>query len=245
MFSEPTACRPLDDVATVVELWFKDGKDDDNAPRGRFLMRGGVCWPIPSPDPKAPHVGYVMALGVNLTTERAYVFDETPFVTVEHVVDPRTGRIIYPGLAPWFSRVWTKLLCDTFYCNQDEATCLRFERSVRHAVQIQPVPRFVPVEPWDGIHSAEGLLWEWIERRSISWFADGKLCEDITRYPKATAAALPASMHALTSALSGIATMLASAKAVAAEPQAAMRPFLGNLLMRDNSRDWHSEERQA
>lgn len=238
-FSCPTRSRPVDDLLSCIELWFDDKyqADDENWPQGKFLVRGGVCWPEHYDQATDRVQGVALMLGYNLQTDRAYVFEEQPFTCIDHMIDPVTRAIDAPGLAPWFNSMFAKYLGDTFYVSQHEDCRDRWEREVRHSPSIQTPPRFVPCPEWGDVSRGESLIWEWLTRKRVHRFAQEGLDRQIMNYRKGEEKFLPAYMHALACALSGMSTQIEQAREVARSPQSLIGK-VKNKMMLDNPRDW-------
>ena len=244
MFTNPIKAAAYDDLLTVVELWFGDGPrhtEDANWPSGKFLMRGGICWPDKYDTETKTVQGFALVAGYNLGTDRLYLFHERAFCCIADIVDPPTRKILFEGLAPWFATVWGRYLCDSFYSNQPDNVCLRWEQEVHAMPAVQPPPRFIPCEPWRNVESAEALIWDWITRRRLEML-DDRLGQAVTGYNRREATELPAPLHALAAALTGILPNVTGAKEVASSPAARIRR-IGNVLMREHERDWHEEDR--
>jgi hypothetical protein len=239
-FSLPIRSRPVDDLLSCIELWFDDKyqADDENWPSARFLVRGGVCWPDRY-DPLTDSVrGVALMCGYNLSTDVAYVFEEQSFVCIDHVLNPATRAIEFQGLAPWFNAVYSRCLGDTFYVSQPDPVRDRWEREVGHtpAVQNNP-PRFVPCPEWRDVAAGENIIWEWITRKRIKFFAGDQVEVSIRAHRKGEEKVLPPAMHALACCLSGMSTQIEQAREVARSPQSLIGK-VKNKMMLDNPRDW-------
>lgn len=239
-FSIPIRSRPVDDLLSCIEYWFDDRyrDDDENWPSGRFLVRGGICWPDQYDERTDTIHGCALIAGYNLTTDRAYIFEEIPFTCIDHILDPVTRKLLFTGLAPWFSHVYARYLGDTFYVCQPDPVRDRWEREARNtpALQVSP-PRFVPCPPWGDVGNGESLIWEWMTRRRFVRFSDGPLEAEVNRYRKGEEKALPPAMHALACCLSGMEPQIEQAREVARSPQSLIGK-VKNQLMVSNPKDW-------
>ena len=238
-FSTPTRSQPLDDLLTAIELHFQDKyqADDENWPSGKFLVRGGVCWPERYDQATDSVRGCVVLVAYNLGTDVGYLFEEQGFSCVDHIVSPQNRAILFPGIAPWFNSTFARYMGDTFYVNQSDEVRDRWEMEVRRsAVLSERPPRFVPCPEWGDVSRGEGLLWDWITRRRIRWFAGGDLDEAIKSYRKGEGKWLPPVLHALACALSGMAGQIEGAREVARNPQSVIK--MQNRMMIDNPKDW-------
>ena len=238
-FSLPIRSLPVDEHLSAVELWFSDkGKDvDDNWPSGRFLVRGGICWPDRY-DQKTDSVrGCAIVAGYNLATDRAYVFDEQPFACIDHIVNPQTREVLHEGLAPWFAKVYSLMLADTFYVWQPDPERDRWERECRHSVTLQAnPPRFVAAPEWGDVGRGESLIWEWFTRRRLFYRPDRDIAAAVKSHRRGEDKFLPSALHALACCLSGTSTQIEGAREAARDPVNAVR--VSNALMTDHKRDW-------
>ena len=239
-FSSPIRSRPIDDLLTAIEYWFDDKyqADDDNWPSGRFLVRGGICWPDRYDERTDSIRGCAIIAGYNLNTDLAYIFDETTFTCIDHILDGRTRAILFQGLAPWFNQIYAKYLGDTFYVCQDDAVRDRWERETRTtpALQANP-PRFVPCPNWGDVSKGESLVWEWITRRRVLRYGGNPIDLEMGRYRKGEEKVLPPALHALACCLSGMTTQIEQARDVARSPQSLIGR-VSNKLMVDHPKDW-------
>ena len=238
-FSLPTRSRPIDELLSAIELWFDDRyqTDDENWPSGRFLVRGGVCWPEHYDQRSDSVRGCAILACYNLAHDVAYVFEEMPFVCIDHIVDPATRELTFTGLAPWFNTVWAKYHADTYYVWQPDPVRDRWEREVRHSPALsQMAPRFVACPEWGDVTRGENLIWEWLTRKKLRYFAGEPIDATIKAYRKDEEKRFPPAMHALACCLSGMSTMVEQAREVARSPQTKIK--LENRLMIDNPRDW-------
>lgn len=238
-FSLPIRSRPVDDLLTAIEFWFDDKyqADDENWPSGRFLVRGGICWPDRYDVATDSVQGCAVMAAYNLKTDVAYVWECQPFACIDHIVDPVTRNVTHAGLAPWFNSVFSRYMGDTFYVWQPDDTSERWESEVRHCPTIQVPPRFVPAPEWGDVHRGEALLWEWITRRRLAWFFDDGLDKAVKSYRKGEEKVLPAPLHAMACCLSGMSGQIEGAREVARSPENAVGKVL-NRMMLDHPRDW-------
>lgn len=178
-----------------------------------------------------------MLLGYNLKTDCAFIFEEQGFSCIDHILDPQTRAVLFPGLAPWFNVLWSKYSGDTFYVNQPDPVRDRWEMEARKSpVLSERPPRFVPCPEWRDIEAAESLIWEWLTRRRIQWFSSGEVEMGVKSYRKGDEKQLPASLHALACALSGLTGQIEGAREVARSPVSLMK--VQNRMMIDNPKDW-------
>ena len=137
----------------VSRLWWEDGAEGD------FVVKGGICWPI------AVGVGFnrtmkgaVVLIGLDISTNVVYVFDERWFVCIDHVLSA-DGGIKHEGLAPWFNICWSKYFAKMFYYNHNRDTHRTYMLQVLRSKMIDPKPQFVEVD-WDDEAQAERVYLE-------------------------------------------------------------------------------------
>jgi len=111
---------------------------------GEYWMRGGVTWPTATPVKGRPVVGYALLAGMNVKTNKTYIFETQRFLTIEHVLD-KNNSIEYEGAVTFFRNAWHHYLCDTFYWNQPDYLHQRYAREVWESSIVVPDPHFVEV----------------------------------------------------------------------------------------------------
>jgi hypothetical protein len=238
-FSLPIRSRPLDDLLTAIELYFDDRyqADDDNWPTAKFLVRGGICWPDRYDQATDSVRGCVVLLGYNLSTDVAYLFEEQGFACIDHIIDPTSRAVLFPGIAPWFNTTFARYLGDTFYVNQKDDTRDRWEADARRSPALsERPPRFVPCPEWGDVARGEGLLWEWITRRRLRMFAGGDVEQAVKVYRRGEEKWLTPPLHAVACALAGVAGQIEGAREVARSPVSLVK--VQNRMMIDNPKDW-------
>lgn len=110
---------------------------------GRYAMRGGICWPIiVSPGNVR---GYAIVGGQHIESKVVWVFEETEFYTIDHVIT--AGRLEIPGLCGFFNKAWSAYGCQRYYVHQDESTCQSYRVKVHRSDRVKPKPSLIPV-PW-------------------------------------------------------------------------------------------------
>ena len=70
--------KRLDDDKRTVRLFFPEGSA---APSGEYWLRGGICWPVPTPP--AGVSGYAVLCGYHMASEVVYIFREHEFVSID------------------------------------------------------------------------------------------------------------------------------------------------------------------
>lgn len=142
--------KPMQKAARLdtdrIRLWFQPNSP---VPDGDYLMRGGICWPISTPE---GWQGAALVTGRHEETGAIYVLEEKPFVCIDHIVLPG-GALDHEGLAPWFSEMWGTWFCLTYYWNQDTATKRQYVRDVLRSPMVEPKP-VIPQVQWQDWESA-------------------------------------------------------------------------------------------
>lgn len=238
-YSLPVRSRPVDDLLTCIEYWFDDKykDDDENWPSGKFLVRGGICWPDRYDTATDSVLGCAVLAAYNLGTDVAYVWECQPFACIDHIVDPVTRAVTHVGLAQWFNLAFSRYMGDTFYVWQPDDTRARWESEVRNCPTIQTPPRFVPAPEWGDVARGEALLWEWLTRKRLAFFAKSGIDAAIKGYRKGEEKQLPGPLHAMACCLSGMSGQISGALEVSRAPQSLVGK-INNRLMLDHKRDW-------
>ncbi|MBT3192562.1 MAG: hypothetical protein HN341_08405 [Verrucomicrobia bacterium] len=156
---KPIGSKPRRHDETVL-LVFEDSPDPiedplNNAPStGYYYMCGGVCWPGAIEGPSVlSSEGFFLVGGFNIETKRLYVFEETPFTTIDHVLDGANG-IVRIGSMNWLNRCWRRYEADLYFDRcQDRALRSKHIRSAEDSVLRESLytPRFYQLKVDDGL----------------------------------------------------------------------------------------------
>lgn len=131
--------------------------DDETV--GEYYLRGGIAWPTVDVDKTRGQVrGYAVLVGVNVRTDRACVFESTPFNMISSEVALREGAFAGQPLGPWLNRCWASWYADTFYWHDHGETHTQFRREINRDEAIAPKPRLIQIE-WDDEKAAHQVFW--------------------------------------------------------------------------------------
>jgi len=154
-----------------VSLYFKD--ENPCFPHDRavdFYIRGAVCWPatVGSGIDTATE-GYILVAGQELSSKRIYVFEQLPFICIDSITAPETGRILYEGISQRLVMWWSRYYVDTFYWHDHLDTHNRYLRQLIQSDFLNPKPWFVEVI-WHDEAQAQAALWDVITKEQfVHW----------------------------------------------------------------------------
>jgi len=142
----PPIRQQMDMKTREVRLWFD--KDTSVAPDGKYRMLGGMFLPsnVKSDDGHSRIRGYSLVAGRNVDTKTTYIFDETEWVTVDHILDDTDGSIIAEGVVTWLLNVWSNYFCNTYSHRQDDETLFRYQIDFNRCTMLQPKTSFLDAE---------------------------------------------------------------------------------------------------
>ena len=165
-----------------------------------FYLRGGISWPqIVDRGDASDFEGFALLGGLNLETQKVEIFEQRPFLTVEHVLeqDPysKTKKIEYHGLGPWFNKCWNKYYAKTFYYHQDTELNKRYLLEVLHSKWINPQPHF-PKVPWLDDDEAQMTVWRYVRFKKLVIEKDTQLAKELAMVKPGEKVVKP-SIHAL------------------------------------------------
>jgi hypothetical protein len=182
----------------VSRLVFSEA-DQERIPNGDYRMAGGICWPIRM---DATVAGFALVAGEHVETKRLYVFEEQPYVVIDHIID-RDGKIAWRGLCEWFPQMWQRYHAVRYYHRQPGEGSRTYQLEVRRNPMIEPKPYLIEVPPFEVEH---GLRAIWERRQVGRLFADreGIVMADATRAEVTPGGQLPPAMHALMVCVLGV-----------------------------------------
>ena len=149
-------------------MWFDP--DRSAAPDGLYSMMGGMYFPSNVVDAEGNHkiVGYAMMAGIHKDTKTLYIFDETEWYTVDHILSSRDGGIDHEGLVSWINNIWTTYYCNTYACRQYDdlkfGNVLAFSKSR----MVQPKPVFFDAT-WDDPIQPMSIIYRWNQLNRIKY----------------------------------------------------------------------------
>jgi len=141
-------------------------------PSGRgvdFMVRGAVCWPATVGNGvDTATEGFVIVAGQELESKRVVVFEQRPFVCVDHILAP-DRMIQYEGIAHrmtvWHSRYYV----DTYYWHDHLDTHNRYLIQMLRSEMLNPKPWFAEVI-WHDDNQAKHAIWEMVtHNRLVHW----------------------------------------------------------------------------
>lgn len=177
-------------------LYFEDQVHAD------YMMRGGVCWPIPVDTGKGLDVyGYIIMCGYDVKTGLVTVFEQTDFIVIDNILKPDRA-IEYPGIAPWINRCWSKYFAQDFFWNQDWELAKTYRLQVIRSEMIEPKPQFIEIG-WSDLAEAQQTLWKYVKVGKVSIEKDSKLYKQL-ELTKSTDKQIYPATHALMCCLCGI-----------------------------------------
>lgn len=168
-----------------------------------FYMRGGVCWPmlVEREHGAADVQGFAIMAGLEVEAGVVRVFEETDFVSVEHILAP-DKTIEHRGLAAWLNTNWSRYFADTYYWNQGGELTRKYRLEVSRSPWCKPKPHFVEIA-WQDEAEARQLIWRYVKLNRLRVARDGQLAREMEAAKMDKAAATPA-LHALQCVLAGL-----------------------------------------
>lgn len=153
-FTDPVHVQPAQSIRdterAVTRLWFPAGSP---VPSGEYDIRGGICWPVPTPDGGVK--AFAVVVGRHLPTKTYYWLGETQWRSIEHIVED--GAVTYEGVFPWLAEVWSAFHFVQWYYAGDREGAWRHIMQINDSANIEPKPCFADVEWADHSH-AVGLM---------------------------------------------------------------------------------------
>lgn len=126
---------------------------------GEYLMRGGMCWPVPVMTEEGPQLeGAAVLCGYNVEDHRIIVFEETKFVCIDHVLHPNTHEVEFRGLCDWFNMCWQSYYGQSYFYHHDAVTHKKYRLEVIRSKSIEPTPYFLE-SVWNETAVADNLVW--------------------------------------------------------------------------------------
>jgi len=94
--------RRLNMKTGLVSLWFE--QPESIAPDGAYRMMGGMFFPSRvSRDGVTRNAGYAMMTGTHIESKVMYVFEETEWFFVDHILDEDGSAIKQEGFVTWYT----------------------------------------------------------------------------------------------------------------------------------------------
>ncbi len=168
------------------------------APTGRYLMRGGICFPTLCDDGVT---GHAIMTGTNIKTNITYVFEEYKFVCIDHILK-EDQTIEHHGLSQFLNRVWNDYFAKSYFFNQDYTTQKRYRSQIHRSDMIEPKPMFLELT-WKDDSQSINAIFEKESFHRLFYRKKGEIMADMQKYSAKTDAFLPA-LHALKCAINGL-----------------------------------------
>lgn len=161
----------LDPDRNCIRFWFNQASQFFPTDQSvDFYVRGAVCWPatISSGSDQATEGCFLLA-GQDLRTGCIYIFEQVPFVCVDHIIEPGSGRIQYEGVSPVLKFWNARYYVDTYYWHDHTDTHTRYLLQLVRSPYLDPKPWFAEVV-WYDDEQAKQALWEKISHgRLVHW----------------------------------------------------------------------------
>ncbi len=146
----------------------------DHPLNGEYHMRGGICFPVPvrfGADLGA--AGFVLLAGQNVETGVIYVFEERPFLTIDHVIGVE-DKIEFEGCCQWFNECWSYYYGRDYYWHQDPETRKTYLLELVRSKMVEPRPHLLEID-WRDDYGIEHLIWRMGNTGKLKFKADGEL----------------------------------------------------------------------
>lgn len=179
-------------------LIFPDGS------QAEYYLRGGICWPMPFKEGNINVIrGFVLICGVHTKTGVVSVFEQTPFASVDHLINSK-GIIVDGGIGACklFNLAWQTYYCRKYYFHQQTHTHNMFRKQVRASRMIDPKPSFKFID-WKDDEDIAITMWAKTHRKQLLIDGDSPLADQLKSY-QANPAVVSTGRWALLCALAGM-----------------------------------------
>jgi len=177
-------------------LYFRESES------GQYMMRGGVCWPIPVDDGGKKDVyGYILMAGQNVETKLVTIFEQVQFVVIDHILRPDRS-IEHHGISTWFNRCWSKYFASDFFWHQDNELSRKYLLEIIRSEMIRPKPQLIEVG-WSDTEEAKQVIWKFVKLGKLRIEKDSQLYRELEKTKVGEKQTWPA-VHALMCCLCGI-----------------------------------------
>ena len=173
----PPKKRLLDMKTGLVNLWFD--QERSIAPDGKYKMMGSMFFPSRvSKDGVTRNAGYAMMTGIHIESKVMYIFEETEWFFVNHILEESGQAIKHEGLVTWYARVWADYYCSTYAVRQDDDTQFRYRLDFNRCAMIQPKPTFLDAS-WDDSNQPLYIIYAANQLGRMKYRADGILYPEL------------------------------------------------------------------
>jgi hypothetical protein len=173
----------------TVRLTFPWDEDRKETPEGDFIMRGGVCWPMPVEMAGIQDIqGFILMAGQNVKTKKIYVFEQKTFIVIENirevVKEPGeeigTEKVTYRGIVEWLNKNWCRYYGRRYYWHQPRALNKDYRLEISRCFAIQPKPSFVQID-WNDEAEAMTNIWKYVKTGRLYFDKDSELHEQLQK----------------------------------------------------------------
>jgi len=136
-----------------------------------------------SDDPAEGIRGFALLGGMDVQSGIIYIFQQTSFVTIEHVLGD-DGGIRFKGLCEWFNRCWSKYFGASFFYHGSGArgeTYKSYLLQILRSPMVDPTPHFTEILWGDNV-DAELRIWEQLTLKKLQHRNDEPLMNALTSY---------------------------------------------------------------
>jgi hypothetical protein len=169
------------------------------APTGRYLMRGGICFPMMTEADGLQ--GFAVMCGMNLESKKTYVFEEKSFKVIDHVIT--NGVLELEGLSTWFPELWRIYFANHFFYRQNYTTAKKYRTRIYRSDMIQPKPAIMQVE-WKDDDQAMHTIFEKDLLNELLYAEDGRVHLEMKMFTAGDDSKELPALHALSCALNGM-----------------------------------------
>lgn len=176
----------------------------DDGEHVEYYLRGGICWPTNYEEDNAiKYGGYIIMAGYDVDADEICLLTETPFVVINHVVEP-DGGISVKGLPEYFNTNWSKYYAFSYYWGGQHYETYKTQRlEIRRGEMIQPKPTFVHLPDFKDEDRAQ-LIWKYLKlKKLVGVLKDTDLYRCLDRFRPDKRDFSPP-IHALSCILAGI-----------------------------------------
>jgi len=151
-FPRPIAIQRLSERDTTLAKF-----EDETV--GEYYLRGGIAWPsVDTMGTRGEIRGYAVMVGVNVKTDRACVFEFTPFNMINAEIAMHRSAVGARPLGPFLNRCWSAWYAGTYYWHDHGEPHFQYRSQIMRDESINPKPRLILIE-WDDDKAAHQVFW--------------------------------------------------------------------------------------
>ena len=193
IISRPIAARRNMKKETT-RLWFQDGSVME------AYVCGSVAWPM-TLDEQNRAYGYAVLCCENVEDGVLYVYEETRFNCIDHIVTPEAA-LKHQGIADWFNMCWASYFCDTWFYHAKPDTHGQWCRMVLDSPMIDPKPGFAEVS-WTDMYDVELRFYSRGTQGKFKAIANGELARAMNTHKAGRKEQPAAAVWAMLTAIAG------------------------------------------